>query len=905
MTLLRKFVAGLVALFRKKQTEQELDEELLSYVEAVAEEKIKAGMTREQALRAARVQMGSPAAVKDQVHESSWESVIDGVWQDLRYGLRILRNNPGFTALAVITLALGMGASTTVFGWIDAVLVHPIPGIERPNEIVALENVTPDGQPITTSYPDFQDYRDHLNLLAGVAVARHTSVSIGEPEHAERVPAQFVSGNFFDVLGVQPRVGRFYTAEEHDDKPRAFPVAVISYSLWQSHFNSNPAIAGKLIKVNQHDLTIIGVTPQDFRGSVPGLAFDIWIPNVMRPLLLGFHTDWQLNDRHNRDMLGIARLKPGVSLDRARAEISALARHLAEIHPDVNQGVGATLLPLWKGHFGAQAWLLAPLQILMSVCAVVLLIVCANVANLLLARFTARQKEFSMRLALGAKRWRLIRQLLTESLIVAAAGAGLGVVIAVWSGQLLQHLHPPGLEQTPAPGLRLDRTVLVFTGLLCIVTTLLCGLVPAFNAVRGNLSDSLKESGRGTSAGQRSHRMRTLLVLSEVSLALVALIGAGLFVRGFHAAQKIDPGFDAENVLLSQFYLSTSGYNLEQRKEFSYRLRENLESQLGVISVSYSDNVPLGFEPSWWEELSIKGYVPTPSENMLTYRDVVAPGYFQLMRIPLVQGRDFTEHDDEKSAPVMIVNETFVKRYLGNGLVLGRQVHGWGDWFTIVGVAKDSKYNFLTESAIPYFYVPFRQIYRADMFLAFYIRTKGNPNQAFGALQRAVRQTDPNVTIFDALPLSEYIGACLYPQKIAANLLSVLGIFALLLAAVGLYSVLAYSVAQRTHEIGVRMALGAQRSNVLALVMQQGMKVTFAGLFIGTAVALVLSRRVAMITVSGPVMGGAGSLLGTGANDPFIYAAAGLFLAVVAVLASYIPARRAMRVDPLVALRCE
>src|SRR5215468_3827899 len=496
MSSLRRFLHGLRALFRKKQLEDELDEELRGFIEAAAVEKIKAGMTREEALRAARVQMGSPAAVRDQVHESSWESVIDGVWQDLRYGLRILRNNPGFTALAVITLALGMGASTTVFGWIDAVLVHPIPGIERPNEIVALENVTPDGQPITTSYPDFQDYRDHLNLLAGVAVARHTSVSIGEPEHAERVPAQFVSGNFFDVLGVQPRVGRFYTAEEHDDKPRAFPVAVISYSLWQSHFNSNPAIAGKLIKVNQHDLTIIGVTPQDFRGSVPGLAFDIWIPNVMRPLLLGFHTDWQLNDRHNRDMLGIARLKPGVSLDRARVEIAALARHLAEIHPDVNQGVGATLLPLWKAHYGAQSWLLAPLQILMAVCAVVLLIVCANVANLLLARFTARQKEFSMRLALGAKRWRLIRQLLTESLLLASAGAMLGLIIAVWSGHLLQYLSPGGQPHSFAAGLELNTSVLAFTSLLCVATSLLCGLFPAFHSIRGNLSAGLKEGGR-------------------------------------------------------------------------------------------------------------------------------------------------------------------------------------------------------------------------------------------------------------------------------------------------------------------------------------------------------------------------------------------------------------------------
>lgn len=905
MSLLRKLIAGFVALFRKKGTQQELDEELEGFLQASVEQKMRIGMPREAARQAARAEMGSTAAVKDKVYESSWESAIEGIWHDVRYGLRVLSKNPGFTALAIITLAVGMGASTTVFGWIDSVLLHPLPGVANPQEIVALENLSPNGQPTTTSYPDFQDYRDHLTSFSGIAVARHSSVSVGEADNAERVFAQFVSGNFFDVLEVKPVLGRFFAQSEQGDKPGAFPLAVISHRLWRSRFNSDPDVLGKNIKVNRHELTIIGVASPEFLGSIPGLDFDIWVPNVMRPSLYGFQTDWQLTDRHNRDMLGIARLKPGVSTEQAQAEIAALAQRLAEIHPDVNQGVGATVLPLWKAHFGAQSRLLAPLEILTAVCAVVLLIVCANVANLLLARFTTRQKEFSMRLALGAKRWRLVRQLVTESLVLAIAGALLGIMVAVWSGHLLHYLLPPGQIVSLSLGIQINRNLLLFTGMLCLATTLLCGLVPAFHSVNKNLSDSLKESGRSASAGQRSHRMRTLLVLSEVSLALVALIGAGLFVRSFRAAQRIDPGFDSNNVLLAQFYLSTSGYNLEQREQFCFRLREHLESQPGVASVSYSDGVPLGFEPSWWEELQIKGYLPRPGENMLTYRNVVAPGYFNLMRIPILQGRDFTEHDDDKSASVMIVNESFVKRYFGDGLVIGRQVHGWGDWFTVVGVAKDSKYNFLTEPSLPYFYVPFRQIYRADMYLAFYIRTVGDPNQAVGTLQRVVRETDPNVTIFDVLPLSEYISASLYPQKIAANLLSVLGLMALLLAAIGLYSVMAYSVAQRTHEIGVRMALGAQRSNVLALVLRQAMSLTFAGLLAGGVVALVLSQKASGISVGGPVMGGGGKLLAAGAADPLIYAGAALFLCVVALLASYLPARRATQVDPLVALRCE
>jgi len=905
MPLLRKLTDGVRSLLQKDQVEREIDEELDSYLESIAEEKTRQGMTREEALRAARADMGSATAVKDKIHESGWESLVEAAWQDLRFAFRLLRKNPGFTLVAVLTLAVGIGATTTVYGWIDAVLIHPLPGVERPGEIVAIESLTPGGQPTAASYPDLIDFRDHLQLVR-VGAARHAVVSVGEPENSQQVAAQFVSGNYFDVLEVKPELGRVFTPEEYGDAPGAFPVAVISNRLWRSRFNSDAQIAGKPIKVNRHELTIVGVVPPDFRGSMPGITFDVWIPNVMRPMLNGFNTDWQIKDRHNRDMLAFARLKPGVTVEQARSEIAALASHLAEIHADANQGIGATVLPLWESHFGFQSLLLAALEVLMAICIVVLLIVCANVGNLLLARFAARHREFSMRLALGARRGRLVRQVLTESLVLAAAGATLGVAFAFWAGGLLRALLPPG-DYSAALDFHLNQSVLVFIGLLCIATTLLSALAPALQSIRVNLGDSLKDFGRSAGAGRHSQRTRKLLVLSEVSLALVALIGAGLFVRSFQRAQKIDTGFDPQNVLLAQFFLSTSGYNLEQREQFCFRLRENLEAQPDIVSVAYSDGVPLGFEPSWWEKLQIKGYQPRPSENMAIYRNVVAPGYFQLMRIPLLEGRDFTERDNNEKGtqPVMIVNQAFVKRFLGTGAVIGRQVHGWGDWFTIVGVVKDSKYNYQTEAPMPYFYVPFRQIYRADMALAFYLKTRGNPNQAVATLRRVVRETDANVTITNALPLADYIGASLYTQKIAANLLTGLGMLALLLAGVGLYSVMAYSVTQRTHEIGVRMALGAQRANVLGIVLRQGMSLALAGMVIGTAAALVLSRKVASITVAGSTMNGGGSLLVGSATDPWIYLGAALFLCAVAVLANYIPARRATKVDPVVALRAE
>jgi predicted permease len=834
----------------------------------------------------------------------SWP--LASVGQDLRFALRMMGKNLGFSIVAVATLALGIGATTTVYGWIDAIVLHPLSGVGNPNEIVALESLTPKGEPITSSYPDLGDFREQLKLV-NVAAARHTGVSVGEPGHSEPVAAQFVSGNYFDLLEVKAALGRVFGPQEYPDTPRAFPLVVISHRLWRSHFNSDPQIIGKTVKVNRNELSIIGVVPEEFHGSLPGYSFDIWILNVMRPQLDGFHTNWQLADRNNRDMPALARLKTGVTLIQAQAEIAAVSRHLAQIHPDTNAGITATLVSLWKSHFGFQSRLLAPLGVLMAVCAVLLLIVCANVGNLLLARFAVRRKEFSLRLALGAQGWRLARQIMAESFVLALAGAVLGAVFALGAGKLLRGLLPPG-DYGISLDFHLNRGVLLFIGVTCVASTLLCGLVPVLQAIRVNLNESLKEIGRGGSAGRHSHNVRKLLVLSEISLALVALIGAAVFVRSFHSAEKIDPEFDPDNVLLAQFNLSTSGYTVDQRSQFCYRLRESLETQPGVTAVAYSDAVPLGFEPSWWESIEIKGYQPSPGENMSIYRNVVSPGYFPLMHIPLVEGRDFTESDDDgkNTAQVMIVNQSFVKRYFGSTQAVGRQIHGWGDWFTVIGVAKDSKYNYLTEDPMPYLYVPFRQVYRADMPLAFYIRTQGDPNQSVDMLRRTVKQADPTISVSNVLPLRAYIGASLFTFKIAARLLTALGLLALLLVTVGLYSVMAYSVSQRTQEIGVRMTLGAQRSNVVGLVLREGMSLAIGGAVVGTVVAAGLVHVAAALSISGATMNGGGSLLVRGSStDPFIYLGAVLFLCLVALPANYIPARRATKVDPSVALRSE
>ena len=659
----------------------------------------------------------------------------------------------------------------------------------------------------------------------------------------------------------------------------------------------------KTIRVNAQTLTIIGVAPSDFHGSMAGEAFDIWIPYVMQPQLFGVG-QWMLRDRQTRNLLVTARLAPGVTIAQARSELQELAHRMAVADADTNEGLSASMSPLAESHFGPQSLLGAPLRILMGACFVVLLIACVNVANLLLARASARQKEFSTRLALGANRRRLAQQVLTETLLLALASGLAGLATNSWMSRSLQYLLPPG--QYPLTlDLRLNGHVLLFTIGLCALAAILAGTVPALQAGRAGLNEGLSEGGRSGMTGTHTHRLRALLVASEVALALVALICAGLFARGFQAVRQINPGFDPNHVLLSQFYLSTSGYNLNQRKQFSQTLRQKVESAPGVVNVAYSDGVPLSFEPSWWEDLRIEGYVPGTSENMKIFRNVVSPGYLDLMHIPLVSGRDFTEHDDHDTNPVMIVNQAFVRRFFAGRDPIGHHVHGWGEWFTIVGVAQDSKYHYLSESAVPYFYVPFRQVYRADMALAFYVRTTGDPNAILSTVREKVKEIDPNVTVFDAVPLAESIGASLYPQKVAASLLSALGILAVFLSAIGLYSVMAYSVVQRTHEIGIRMALGAMPKDVKTLVVRQGLTMTFIGLAAGVALALFASRMIASITFTGSAMGATSKLLGVSATDPIIYLAAALLLTTISAIAAYIPARRAASVEPVIALRYE
>ncbi len=818
--------------------------------------------------------------------------VMRNLLRDFRFGLRVLTGSPAFAVVAALTLGLGIASTTTVFSWIDSVLLHPYPGAIRSEELAAVEMITKDapngGNAI--SWLDYRDYRDRLKGISGLVVRRQCAFTLGDSPRAQLVWGELASGNYFEVLGVKPLMGRVFTHEEAGDSLGAYAVAVISARLWRSYFHSDPAIVGKTMRVNRHPLTIAGVVPAEFRGTSPVMQYDFWVPMTMAAVL-GELPESTFSDRGERGMLdAMCRLRGGVPIGQARAEAMALAAGLAAANPKTNRGVSATIIPTWESHNGVNELLREPLTILLAVSFVVLLIVCANVANLLLARSVGRQREFGIRYALGAGRMRVARQVLTETLVLSAAGAGVGLLMLLWmQGSLLSLVPSVGLPLTVSNAL--NGRILAFTALACVVAALISGASPALFVFRSNLNEVLKEGSRSDTAGAASRRTRSALVVAEVALATVALVGAGLFVRSFQNLRAIHPGFDARNVLFGRFFIETAGYTDEQIQQFSVRLKERMLGAPEVEAASYTDFVPLSSTAGPWNHVRVEGYTPVPGESPAVNRALVAPDYFSTMRIPILEGRDFNARDERKAEPVMIVNQAFAKRYFHGQSPVGRKVRAAGKWCRVVGLARDSKYFSPAEAPTPHFYLAFQQFYDNSPELYFLLRTASQPVQAIPLLRRAVTEVDPNASAFHAVPLAEYTEVATFGQKAAASLMGVLGVMCLLLAAMGLYSVMSYTVNQRIPEIGIRMAMGAKPWNVIAMVVRQGMALTVAGMTVGTVAAFATTRLVASM------------LFRVDAADPTTFILAGAFLGAVALFATGLPAYRATRIDPMSTLR--
>jgi predicted permease len=806
------------------------------------------------------------------------------ILEDLWYAARILRRTPTLTLVAVLTLALGIAVTTTVFCWIDGMVLHPFRGTTDDGRLVVLESVRAGGiADPNLSYADCRDFQDSMRTISGMVLTQQGPASIGDGEKAYSAWFELVSGNYFEVLGVKPVLGRTFTRDEYGDRAKAF-TGVISYRLWQDYFQRDPSVLGRTVRLNRHPVTIVGVAPPKFLGDFPGVALDGWIPVPLTGE----------SERDARHFKVLVRLKPGVSISEANAEAATVAARLARAFPKTNQGIGAQIVPIWKAQSGVSGILAWPMAILGAACGLVLLIACANVANLLLVRSTARRTEFGIRAALGAGPGRLSRQLICESLLLAALATLAGLSLALWFQNVLIYFVPPtGLPMyyDVHPSAR----VFLFAALVCLASAVISGLPPAFQSVRRSVMDALKQGGRGDKQSVHSRRISGLLVAGEVGLALAALVTLGLFLRSLYGLLNTPAGFDHRNVTVCRLFLVTNDYTASEEQQFSRRLRERLLAAPGVTGAAYSDSIPLGFGLGKWTDVVVEGYASRPGENLDVHHASVSPGYFDLLRMPLLAGRDFRLEDNEKAPRVMIVNESFARRFYDGRVPVGRRVQIEGKPFTIVGMVKDSKYLSLSEAPQPYFYMSFDQVHEGsgEGGVALYARTGGDARGFVPVLRRAMSAIDPNSAGLTAMPLSDYISAAWFGPRLASLFLGVLGFISLLLAGVGLYGVMAYSVSQRTREIGIRMALGAEPEGVLRMVMRRGLLLAIFGIAAGLVLALAATPQIAPL------------LYRVSPADPVSIAGAALFLIVVAALASLIPALRATRVDPIVALRQE
>jgi macrolide transport system ATP-binding/permease protein len=812
---------------------------------------------------------------------------MSNFWQDLKFAARMLRRSPGFTAVAVLSLALGIGGNATVFTWAQAVLLHPLQMVKDSRQIVAAESVMPDGEYHTSSYPDYKDFRDDNHVFSGTIGFEFLNVNLRLPseETAQRNWGIIATENYFEVLGVRAAMGRtFYAGDDHG--PGSDPYVVLGNRFWRLRFASDPNVVGKTVSVNGHPFTIIGVAPAGFNGTIVGIAADYFIPMMMQPQALPGES---LTLRNPTFVHIMGRLKSGVSLAQAQADLATVAAGLASEFPDTTKNVGIYVCPVWKANYGMQDFLLPVLVFLMVVALLVLLIACANVANLLLARATKREREIAIRSALGAARVRLIRQLLAESCLLAALGGAGGILLALWGTNLLKLFMPP-LHLPVGVPLRVDFVAVLFTSVLSLLTVGLFGLAPALAASRPNVNQSLKE-GRASSPGASRRRLKNLLVIGETVLAIVLLTSAGLLIRSLSQAEKSGPGFNTENVLLTAMDLRANGYTDDQAAEFYGRLVGRIQSLPGVKSASLEHYVPLWFTGRSYTIPEIEGYTPKPNEDMMIDLNSVGPNYFSLLQIPVIEGRDFTAADRAEAPRVCIVNQTMARRFWPRKSVVGQRIHARDHWWTVVGVARDVKYHTMNETAESFIYFPFLQDTATDANIL--VRTSGDPLAALGAVRAQVRALDPNASILEEDDLAGLLQVSLFANRTAAGFAADLGLLGLLLAAIGLYGVLSYTVGQRTHEIGVRMALGARPLDVLRMVVGQGMKLAMCGAAIGLVAALTASRLLSSL------------LYGISSTDPLTFIVAAAVLSAAAFVACYIPARRAMRVDPMVALRYE
>jgi predicted permease len=814
--------------------------------------------------------------------------------QDLRFGFRMLNRNPGFSILAIVCLTLGIGANAAVFSWIEGVLLRPFPLVADQDRMVAVAGTRPGGDKgslgfgyTDISYPDFLDYRKECKLMDWFIVDRITGTTLSIGDRAERVSASIVSSNYFDAIGVRPVLGRGF--QEGDDVGRnAHPVAVISHWLWTERFNSDPTIVGKVQMLNGVKHTIIGVAPDGFHGTFVGFPMQFWVPASMQEI---FNPGgYKLEDRGQTWIEGYARLKPGVTIDQAQAEIASVAKRLEHDYPATNRGRGVQLLPLWKTPFNQAGELAPTLKIALAVVFLVLLIACANVSSLLLVRSLARRHEMTVRLAIGSKRGRLLRQLLTEGLILSTiAGIG-GLIVAFFCRNLLVVFFPSsGVVAANLSG-KIDWRVLAFSAVICIISTMMFGLVPALQGSKIDLASALKADSVSSFGGRGKARFRSGLVLVQVALSFILLVGGVLLIESLGRIRSADPGFYADNIVTTFFDFVSAGYNATRAKNFQEQLVERVQQMPGVESAAMVRIRPFSYAAYFSAPIVVDNYQAAPDERPTAEYNQVSAGYFSTMGIPIVSGREFTRADTELTFPAVVVNQQMVNKYWHGEDPVGKRIQVKDKWMQVIGVVKTSKYSTFSEAPKPFFFVSSGQ--DAAMRSNLVLRTSREPGSMTADLTQQVHALDAGLGLNEVITMRQHINrSALANQQIVVALLMIFGGIALGLAAIGLYGVMSYSVSQGKRELGLRMALGAGAPHLFRLVLSHGLVLMVGGVFLGGVAALVLTRQMDTL------------LYKVNPRDPMAFGFAFVVMSFISLTACFLPAWRATRTNPVQALR--
>ena len=910
MSLLRNVTRGLRSLLRKEQVDQELNEELGTYQEMAAEEKMQDGMSRKDALRAVRLERGSLELTKEVVRSGGWESFVETCWRDLRVASRTLRKSPGFTVVAVLTLALGIGVNTAIFSALNATIFHPL-AYENPEQLVMVWGVEPKGccrhGGMVFSSPNFLDFKDQNRVFEKMAAFDGTEFTITSLENPQRIHAGRVTADFFTLLRARPMLGRTFLPGENE--PGRDHAVVLSYGIWQRCFGSNSNVVGQTIRLDANEYAVVGVMPRDFDFSIPSYygPMDVWVPIVLSR---------DNSERKHNYLNVLARLNPGVTVRQAQAEANIIAARLRREYSSTTEQsnasstttaetnehsaviLGAKLEPLRDEIFGDVG---LPLLILFGAVGFVLLIACANVANLQLARASARQKEIALRTALGASRGRVARQLITESVLLALVGGALSLLLVFWLIKLLTGLLPAGMPQ--GTSITIDANVLLYSLMLSLATGLLFGLAPIFQAFSRSPSESLKEGGKTTATGDGGLRLRSLLTVSEIALSMVLLIGAGLLTRTFVGLLNVRPGFETENILTAKVSLPKYSYaDSRQQADFYTRLLEAIATLPGVKAAGAVNDLPLGAGRDS-DEFTIerRGSKDMSSSTGSSQDRLISPDYFRVMNIPLIKGRTFTKADASSAPPVVIISQSFARRFFPSEDPLGQHITfadpaATAPWPTIVGVVGDVRDLALDADPDIEIYAPYQQNvlpYNPLPYMSLVVRTVGDPSSLTSGALAEIHELDKNLPLPEAEPMTAVYSASISARRFNTLLLSIFAGIATVLAAIGIYGVISYLVTRRTHEIGVRIALGAEARNILTLIVGRGLLLAIFGVVIGLAGALAVTRVLAKM------------LFGVTTTDPATFVGVSALLIGIVLVACYVPARRAMRVDPMVALRYE